>query len=490
MSLSSAINTAQSIFSNTGLQTAALSKNIANASNADYSRRVGVLTVTASGNQELFIQRTQSDGLLRLNLNSVSKAEAQTTLQEKLETIKSFLGGNDYETSPSTYIAELRDQLQAYATKPGEETLASGVVSTAIDAANSLNSVSNSIQNLRGDIDQEIDLQVNELRQLLDQFEVVNNKIKSGTQLERDVNNELDVRDGLLKQISSIIGVNAITRPNNDMMLYTSDGITLFETSPRTIRFETQPIYSAGTTGNQLTIDGVPIDRGQDGNTTAKGSLAALLQIRDNVIPTYQSQLDEIARGLITMFAEHDQSGGGLDDQPGLFSWQGFTAGDPIPPASTVVPGLANIIVVNPAVVKSLGGSPTLLRDGGINGAAYVANSAGNAGFSDLLDEYVKQYDIEQTFDTNASIDATATIGSYSTASVGWLEQLVRESKNAKETKDANLTRSTEALSNKTGVNLDEELALLLDLEQSYKASTKIVMAVDEMLQSLLAMAR
>ncbi len=44
-------------------------------------------------------------------------------------------------------------------------------------------------------------------------------------------------------------------------------------------------------------------------------------------------------------------------------------------------------------------------------------------------------------------------------------------------------SRSTEAYSNETGVNLDEELTLLLDIEQSYKAATKILNAVDEMLK-------
>jgi flagellar hook-associated protein 1 FlgK len=37
-----------------------------------------------------------------------------------------------------------------------------------------------------------------------------------------------------------------------------------------------------------------------------------------------------------------------------------------------------------------------------------------------------------------------------------------------------------------TSVSLDEELSLLLDLEQSYKASAKLVSAVDEMITSLL----
>ncbi|MBB1248748.1 flagellar basal body rod C-terminal domain-containing protein [Rhizobium sp. G21] len=60
------------------------------------------------------------------------------------------------------------------------------------------------------------------------------------------------------------------------------------------------------------------------------------------------------------------------------------------------------------------------------------------------------------------------------------------ESATAKENKDAQLTRITESLSNTTGVSLDEEMSLMLDLEQSYKASSKLVTAVDTMIQTLL----
>ena len=37
------------------------------------------------------------------------------------------------------------------------------------------------------------------------------------------------------------------------------------------------------------------------------------------------------------------------------------------------------------------------------------------------------------------------------------------------------------------GIVLDEEMALMLELEQSYKASSKLVSTVDEMIQALLA---
>ena len=494
MSLSSALSTAQSIFSNTGLQSAALSKNIANASNPDYARRVGILTIDATGAQKLAIERTYDNGLVKQVMQSTSESSAQDVLQQKLEGMKSLLGGNDYETAPSTYMKTLRDNLQAYATKPNESTLAATVVSSAMDVSSSLNSISSEIQAMRGTIDREITDIIEKLNGLLKQFGDVNGAIKAGTALGHDVNNEMDMRDRYLKEISEIVGVRSFTRDNNDMALYTTDGTMLFDLDARKIMFNPQPAYDAMTTGNPIIIDGAKMTAGENGNTTSRGKLQALLQIRDEVIPRYQSQLDETARGLVEMFAQEDMTGGVADALPGLFTWSGYAAGDTIPVTGTVVPGLAAAIKVNDSLIKSKGGDPTLLRDGGYDvdglGVAstdYLGNVNHEAGYSTLLDGYVAGFEAQRDFDPSTFLDAKTTIGQFATGSVGWLEQLISESAAAKDNKQAQLTRVAEALSNTTGVSLDEEMALMLELEQSYKASSKLVSTVDEMIQALLA---
>jgi flagellar hook-associated protein 1 FlgK len=75
---------------------------------------------------------------------------------------------------------------------------------------------------------------------------------------------------------------------------------------------------------------------------------------------------------------------------------------------------------------------------------------------------------------------------SYASASIGWLEEYRSGATSAAENTSAALSRTSEAYSNETGVNLDEELTLLLDIEQSYKAATKLLNTINEMLQSLL----
>lgn len=493
MSLSSAISTAQSIFSNTGLQSSALSKNIANASNPDYSRRVGVMVIDENGAQKLTIERTYDNGLVKQVMTSTSESSAQDVLQQKLEGIKSLLGGNDYETTPSTYMKTLRDNLQAYATKPNESTLAATVISSARDVASSLNSISSEVQAMRGTIDREISDLIEKLNGILVNFNQVNDTIKAGTALGKDVNNELDMRERYLKQISEIVGVRSFTRNNNDMALYTTDGTMLFDIDARKIMFNPQPAYDATTLGNPVIIDGAEITAGASGNSTAKGQLQALLQIRDDIIPTYQIQLDETARGLIEVFAQKDMSGGGNDPIPGLFTYTGYTATDSIPTSGDLFPGLAAVFKVNDTLVKSLAGDPTLLRDGGydvddlgIDSTIYLGNVNDEAGYSSILDGFVAGFEQERDFDTESMLDARTTIGEYATGSVGWLEQLISESASARDNKQAQLTRVAEALSNTTGVSLDEEMALMLDLEQGYKASSKLVSTVDEMIQALL----
>lgn len=493
MTLASAMQTANSIFRNTGEQSSVISKNIQNAGNANYVRRSAVIMTTDAGASVVTTERAQNLALQSQMFISTSQSSAQETLLDGLEFLKAALGGNNYELSPSTYLAELRDNLSAFAAKPGELALAETALSSAVDLATSINNTASTIQKLRTDSDSEIASQVTELNDLLAKYAIANDTVMRETASGGDPNNALDERDTLLKSISSIIGVNTVTRENNDVVLYTSEGITLFERVPRAVTFTPTSAYGATTVGNAVYIDGTAIAAGTGGNTAARGSLSALLQLRDDVAPTFQTQLDEVARGLIEAFSEVIPATPG-SEKPGLFTWVGGTT----PPTGTVVTGISATFKVNPALLTSQGGNPMLLRDGGINNTVpapvppatnpYIRNTSGGSAYADLLEEYAGNLEENRTFAGSALLDTNTSIFSFASDSVGWLEGLRSQATTAYENKTAMLTRATEAYTNITGVSLDEELSLLLDVEQSYKASTKLVSAIDEMLQALLNM--
>lgn len=296
MSLTSALNSVQSIFNNTGQQSSVVSTNIANVGNSDYVRRESSITTSLSGAQVVSISRAQETALLAQYLQSNAKDSAQQTLVTGLESLKSLVGGNDYETSPSTYLSAFQEALQTFATSPSSTTAALSAVTAAQDLANSLNTASDGVQSIRAEADAEIATQVSTLNTLLSQFEAANNAVKLATATGTDTSSALDEREKLLKQISSIVGVSSVVRNNNDMALYTSDGTVLFETVPRTVTFASTATYVAGTEGNAIYIDGVALDAGEGSTTSASGSLQALVQLRDEIAPTFQDQLDQIAK--------------------------------------------------------------------------------------------------------------------------------------------------------------------------------------------------
>ena len=481
MSLSTALSTAQSIFNNTGTQSSVTSTNISNAQNANYVRRTAVLVTAGNGALVASTDRSQNPTLFRQTIESTSLASGQTTLLNGLEEIRGLLGNNDYDTSPSTRISKLLTNLDAYAAKPNEATLASTAVSSAQDVVDTLNNGAREVQAIRTRADAEIKSQVDTLNGLLKQFESANTDVMRATVSKSDASNALDTRETLLKQISEIVGISTVTRTGNDVAIYTTDGTTLFEKIPRTVSFSPTATYTAGTTGNAIYIDGVAMKAGNGSDTNANGSLQALLQIRDDIAPKFQSQLDEVARGLIVAFAEKGPTGA-LTPKAGLFT---NGVDDSVPTSGTVIAGLAGSISINAAVTAN----PQLLRDGGINGTTYIANTQGAAGFSTLLDSYSQAMQTPQAFDASTGIDGNLDVLSFASDSTGWLENLRSTASSAEESKSAMQGRALQAYYSETAVSLDEELSLLLDIEQSYKAATKLVSTIDEMMQALLSVA-
>ncbi|MBZ9842501.1 flagellar hook-associated protein FlgK [Mesorhizobium sp. CA5] len=480
MSLSSALSIAQSALLATSKQTSVVSRNVADASNPDYTRRIAVVTSTAPGARAVEIQRAANELLFRQNLSALSAWSGQSALYNGMDQLELSVNGVDNASSPSTAIAKLQQSLQLYATTPSNQNLGTSVIDAAKQVVNSLNSGTKAIQDFRTQADSQIATAVDDLNSLLGQFQDANKAVISGTRSGTDVSDALDQRDALLKRISEYVPVSTFTRGDNDMVVTTKDGTTLFETVPRSVTFAPSAGYSAGTPGNTVYIDNVPVSAGTGDNATADGKLAGLLKLRDGVASTMQSQLDEIARGLITAFAET------APPQPnaaGLFTWSGAPA---IPAAGTLVDGLAGSIGVNVAFDPSAGGNPALLRDGGANGAAYIVNT-GNASYSDLLISYGNKLDQPMAFDASAGIAVSSGVSDYAANAIGWFEGVRQQASTNADSKQALAARTAEALSNDTGVNVDQEMSLLLDLEHTYQASAHMMKTVSDMLDALMS---
>lgn len=478
MSLSSALLTAKSSLAATSKQTSVISRNVAGVNDTDYSRRTASLVSGPYGSLYVNINRSADTALLNRFMQSNSASSSSSILAGGLDRLSSLYSADNYSASPSALIGDLRDALQTFAATPANAALGNSVVSTAEQLANALNDGTKQIQTLRNDADAEITDSVASINDVLAKFEKVNQQILSGTRAGNDISDFLDQRDSLLKQLSGEVGITTMMRGDNDMVIFAENGVTLFETTARKVSFETSQGLSAGAAGNTVLVDGVPLTHDTFDQPFGTGRLSGLLQLRDQIAPQYQMQLDEIARSLISIFAESDQSGGGGAAKTGLFSW----SGSPAVPGAGLLSGLAGMIKVSSAFMASAGGNALLLRDG----ANYNYNLDSAAGFSDRLRALNEAFSERTSFSGSTGLNSESSLIDYSASSISWLESKRQAANTSFSYNQTVAKQADQALSNANGVNIDTEMALLLDLEHSYQASSRVLTTINAMLDDLI----
>jgi flagellar hook-associated protein 1 FlgK len=483
MSLATATNIAQSALNVVTAQTAVLSRNIANANDSSgaSTKIANVTSVPGSGAEVVSITSAQNLTLFENVLNATSSSATQNAISSGLDQLEQTIGATSDATdaqSPATLLSSFTDALQTYESSPSDSSLADAAVSAASTLASSLNSATTTVQGVREQADADMSQSVTQINSLLQQFQTLNNQVVSGTATGADVTDALDGRNAVLTQLAQQIGITTVTSPNNSVNIYTDSGVTLFQGTARTVSFVPTTTYTAGTTGNAVTVDGVPITGSSTTMGIQSGALAGYANLRDSTAVTYQNQLDSIAGALISATGETDQSGNGGPEQPGLFT----TAGATTMPTSTT--GLAGAIEINASVDPTQGGNAMLLRDGGISDTSnsdYTYNTSGDASYSGRIDDILNQLSATTSFSSSGGIGTSATLSTYASNSVSWLQGQRSTVSAASTYQSTLLSQATTALSSATGVNIDTQMSQMLNLENSYQASAKLISTISAM---------
>jgi flagellar hook-associated protein 1 FlgK len=462
--------------------TGVVSRNVVSANNPDASTKMlhGEWRpnggVAASG-----VTRAVDMALFERSLNLASVEAAQTAVLAGVTRLSEQIGDPADMRSPAARLAEFKDRLQIYASEPYEQRLAAGAVQSAVEFANALMGASATVLDERRGVDQEIALAVEALNSRLSEFEQLNRSIVTGTLAGRDVTDWMDDRDALIREIAEIVDIRQIARANNDVVLTTQSGLVLFEKVPRDVSFDPSGNLTGYQAGNSVLIDGVPVTV-QEAPANPGGQLGGLLRVRDVEFTIFQRQLDELANGVIQAFAETDvATAGALPPVAGLFTH----AGGPGLPVSNE--GLALSLEVADAYNLEAGGDPRLLRDGGAGGPSYVANTSGASGYGERLLALIDAISEPRTFDAAAAIEPNGSIEEFATASAAWVEARRAAATSDAEMAATALQRTREAWHNVVGINLDDQLATLISLEQSYQASSRLLSVVDRLFDTLFA---
>ena len=145
-------------------------------------------------------------------------------------------------------------------------------------------------------------------------------------------------------------------------------------------------------------------------------------------------------------------------------------------PAPSIT-GLAGRIKLNTSVANN----PWRVRDG-----TRVDTPSTLTGANSLPLGVVSMFESLQSFTKNTGLSTQATLEAFAAGALSF--QAVRRGATASELASQTLIRDTfdQRIKNESGVNVDQELAYMLQVQNSYAASARVISAIKEMLDELL----
>ncbi|NRA29800.1 MAG: flagellar hook-associated protein FlgK [Parvularculaceae bacterium] len=494
MSLSAALFNAKSGLNSVQRQVAGASDNIANARTPGYvskEARVTAQNVAGVGSGvNADIVRSPVDSILlrdvRLEAARLGTLDFRAEATERVALVS---GDPSDERSLAFSFTQLETRFQDLFDQPERADLQRQVIFAANDLANKFSDVENAIQGARVEADRVIEDGVRIVNSALEGIEQLNLKVAEGVTGDIDISGVLDERDRLIDSIAEQIGIRTFVRERGEVVITTTEGVTLLDGEPRQLSFSRSSVIDATTTTlSGLEVDGFDIAPTPPVGTQdlRTGIIAGAFIARDQDMVRFQEQIDALAKQTILLFQESDASlTAGFPHTASIFTGfdnDGDGVMDGVDPAATAadVVGLAGALAVNGAVDPDQGGNSDLIRDG-------ILGGGGSPGDKTQIQDWLTALSSTRNFDPAADLTDQTTLQQFaSELSTGHLTDRANLKSLADRSRAVFDTLELRRV-NENGVNVDEESEKLLELEQAYAANAQVINIIARMFDELLA---
>lgn len=482
MTITSALNAALSGLNAASRASGIVSSNIANATTPGYARRT--LSISSASNE--YAGGVKIDGIVRHvdaqliadRRSAGAELGLRTETARFLNLVEDAVGTPDQDGSLASRLSDFENALIIAGSRPDAVERLNQAALSARDLASAINAIADGIQEARSQADRSIESQVARLNDALEGVEKLNSQIISASAQRFDTSALEDQRQALIDEISEMVPVRQIPRDNNAVALYSTGGAVLLDFTAATIAFEPSNVVTPymsledGTLSG-LTVNGFPASTSSQNGKLSGGTLGAQFEIRDELAPQAQAQIDAIARDLIERFEDPAVDPTLLAGQPGLFTDQGA----PLDPLAER--GLANRLSVNALVDPTQGGESWRMRDGI---GAVTPGEVGNAAVLNALTDAF----------SDIRMPASGSFGSAPYSAVGLTGSFASQLGTDRLREDQRLSFASSQLFQlsqlelENGVDTDAEIQTLMIVEQAYAANARVIQTVDEMLDVLM----
>lgn len=299
------------------------------------------------------IANAQTPGYIAKGVTQVSAASGGTTIGVRLSdvnrTLDTFLqtqlrtenGGGTYTSTLAGYYTRLQSVFgqpgaanalattynnfisaaQTLSTSPDSTSARYAVLTAGQSMAQQLNGMTANIQGLRSQAELQISDTVTQANNDMAQIAAINGQLGQMNTHDATFATLQDKRDSYIDDLSKLVNITVTPTDNNKVNIFTGAGTQLVGDKAVLLKFDAQgsltpqSVWSADPT--KRGVGTITIDQGNNlpgldliaNGFVKSGKLAALLQMRDQVLTQAQGQIDQIAGAVSSALSDKTVQG-------------------------------------------------------------------------------------------------------------------------------------------------------------------------------------
>ena len=366
MSLNSILGSATSGLLASQTQLRVISDNIANVNTPGYVRKVVnqqsvSLSAMGGGVSIEGITRAVNQFLDQTGYSTSAQQGAASTISGMMDRAQAMFGDPTSGTAFFNQLDQVFTDLSAAAQNPSSSVSRNQALSSISSFFSQAGSISSQLASLSSEADSQVSDKVTQINSLLSQIDQLNTTIIRDKAVAADTTGAQNAQGQLVDQLSGLIDIQVTTRPDGGIDIGSGDGsLLLSRAGPGQLSFS-----AFGATPGQVmvaTAGGTPQPM-----EPQSGSLAGLLQLRNQQIPQIQAQLSQyVTQAANQINAAHNAASA----VPPPSQLNGRNTGLDLPTAVSGFTGKTTLAIVDPTGVMQSRididfGAGTMSVDGG-----------------------------------------------------------------------------------------------------------------------------
>ena len=388
------------------------------------------------------MRNEMTDVVLNEKRHDMGFLKEQSQIFDQLEASMASDSGGDLDVR----IGRVFDMFSSLSADPQDMSVRNSLVTEAEQLTSKLGDISRNIDRTSDLVQDSAMSTIKNVNQILKDLDGLNRAITKGESAGKPDHASADLQVKKLEELSEMVDFQSQVTDKGALQLRIGGVLVLDEDRASSIRGE---IDEVNKTFNLRLDSGKLIE-------SSGGKLGADIDMYENEIPEMKSRLDQVASTLVNEFNTIHSQGYGLEDgNVRNFFDPSFTE--------------ASTIKINDELKENVG---------------HIASSsvAGEAGNGDIAGQIA---DIR-----NDNVVGGRKLVDYAVDLISTPGRNLSEVRSSMEVRDSEIAMLTAQQEREAGVNVDEELSMMIQYQNAYQGAARVMSAAQEMYDTLIGLTR